>query len=68
MKSSSKKNKQYTYPELIDRYFPGDSYLPDKQVETNETTETPDAFFDFLKRVSKPLPNQTDKAKRKLAQ
>jgi len=54
----AKVKKTYTYPELIKKYFPGDPTTPGKVTSDSETTVIRDAFFDVVKKISKPTENK----------
>lgn len=64
MSQARKSTKQeYTYPELLEKYFPGDPYEVGDEPDVEETVLTREAFFDFLKQVIHPLEAQHGKGK-----
>ena len=61
MTNKEPEKETFTYPELLKKYFPGDEYSPEREIETQDTVFTKDNFYDFLRRVSRPDQPQPDK-------
>jgi hypothetical protein len=56
-KSKAQRQKTYTYAEILERYFPGDTIEVEDQIPTSistiETINT-DEFLDLFKRIMQP--------------
>lgn len=62
------KKREYTYPELLERYFPGDEYKVEEVTDTSDSGSNRDTLFDILERVNRPIGNHSTKATKEISQ
>lgn len=57
----AKEEKGYTYPEILDTYFPNAEEIEEEK--NGEYVLTPDNFFDILTKVTKPHKSDSKRTK-----
>ena len=58
--NKKKEDKAYTYPEILEKYFPN---VEETQLEDEEFVLTIDNFYDILTKITQPKPAAPKKVK-----